>query len=281
LSDVCAVVLSAGEGIRLRPLTAAVPKALCPVGNIALLDRALARLDRHGLAGPERVAVNACHLAEQIAIHVAGRVYLSCEPGPPALGTSGALYHLRDWIAGRAVLAVNADAYLAPAADLARDLGRLLDDWDGRTVRVLTVPAGVRPREFGSSRFAGASLLPAELVAALPPGRGELVRSAWRPAEQAGRLVTVPYAGAYIDTGTPADYLAANLHAARLDPSGSGSLVAPDAVVTGRVVSSVVGSGAVVAGSITRCVVLPGARVAPDENLVDAIRLGADVTVSI
>lgn len=268
-------MLSAGEGTRLRPLTATLPKALCPVGNVPLLDRALARLARHGLTGPAKVAVNTCYLADLVARHVADRAHLSPEPGPPALGTSGALHHLRGWIAGRAVLVLNADAYLAPA-----DLEKLLDGWDGRTVRLLTVPAGDRAPEFSGARFAGASLLPADVVAALPPGRSELVFTVWRPAERAGRLEIIPYAGWYTDAGTPADYLAANLHAAGLVPASGESLVAPDAVVTGRAVCSVIGSGAVVAGSVTRCVVLPGARVDADENLVDAIRWsGGHLTV--
>jgi len=171
--DVCAVVLSAGEGTRLRPLTATLPKALCPVGNVPLLDRALTRLARHGLAGPEAVAVNVCYLADLVADHVGDRAYVSREPGPPALGTSGALYQLKDWTAGRGVLAVNADGYLAPADPGSLDLAPLLDGWDGRTVRVLAVPAGDRPVEFSAPdgsgyRFAGASLLPADLVAATP-----------------------------------------------------------------------------------------------------------------
>ena len=52
----CAVVLAAGEGRRLRPLTELLPKALCPVGNVALLDHALRRV---GGLGPGDVAVNA------------------------------------------------------------------------------------------------------------------------------------------------------------------------------------------------------------------------------
>ncbi len=289
--QICAVVLSAGEGTRLRPITVTLPKPLCPVGNVPLLDRALRRLTVHGIAGSSRVAVNTSYLADLVARHVGDRAHISREPGPPALGTSGALHHLRAWIAGRPVLAVNSDAYLAPAhPDLpagGRDLGRLLDGWDGQTVRVLTVPAGDRAPEFGrpggdggpaphpaNQRFAGASLLPADLVASLPPGRSQLVLTIWRPAERVGRLELIPYEGEYLDTGTPADYLAANLSAA-----GGESLVAPDAVVAGRVDHSVVGAGAVVAGSVTRCVVLPGGQVASDENLVDAIRVGTDITV--
>jgi NDP-sugar pyrophosphorylase family protein len=274
--EVCAVVLSAGEGTRLRPITTTLPKPLCPVGNVALLDRALARLAAHGLAGPDLVAVNTCYLADAIESHVDGRAHVSREPGPAALGTSGALHRLRDWIAGRAVLAMNSDAYLSGNG---RDLAPLFDRWTGRTVRVLTVPAGRKPPEFpGEQRFAGASLLPTDLVAGLPAGRSELVLTIWRPAQRAGRLEVSPYGFGYLDTGTPGDYLAANLDC--LPPDG-GSLVAADASVTGRVSCSVVGPGACVAGSVSRSVVLPGASVSEDEDLVGAIRLGPDITLRI
>jgi NDP-sugar pyrophosphorylase family protein len=271
--QVCAVVLSAGEGTRLRPITATMPKPLCQVGNVALLDRALHRLAAHDLAGPRVVAVNTSYLADLVVGQVRGRAHVSREPAP-ALGTSGALYQLRAWIAGRPVLAMNSDAYLSGRG---RDLEPLLDGWDGQTVRVLTVPPGDGAAEFTQGapvRFAGVSLLPSDLVATIPPGHSQLVATIWRPAERMGRLETIPYEGVYLDTGTPGDYLAANLHAA-----AGGSLVHPDAVVTGRVERSVVGAGARVAGSVTRCVVLPGASVAAGEDLADAIRLGADTTV--
>src|SRR5919199_585476 len=111
----CAVILAAGEGRRLRPLTAVRPKALCPVGNVALLDLAL----RRG----------------------GGRATLSVESDGP-LGTSGGVGNLRDWIAGRGVLVANADAYLAGAG-----LDGLLDGWDGTRVRLLGVPAVDSPAE--------------------------------------------------------------------------------------------------------------------------------------
>lgn len=271
----CGVIFAAGEGTRLRPLTDHLPKPLCPVGNVALLDRALARLTQHRFSGPAMVAVNVCYLPEQLADHVGGRAYVSREPGPHPLGTAGALGHLRDWIAGRAVLAGNADAYLNPRDGTTPDLAPLLDGWDGSTVRVLAVPGS--PAEFagpGDRRFAGFSLIPADVAAALPASQGDLVSAVWRPAERAGRLEVIGYDGEYLDTGTPADLLAANL-----DAAGAGSLIAPDATVPGKIDRSVVGAGATVLGTITRSLVFPGAWVGPDEHLVDAIRLGSDVTV--
>ena len=273
--SLCALVLAAGEGIRLRPLTERTPKALCPVGNVPLLDRALHRLAKLGVSGPATVAVNACHLADQVVAHVGNRAYLSVE-GPTALGTSGAVANLRDWIAGRAVLVGNADAYLCATPDrTGPDLAALLEGWDGRTVRMLGVPAPPGYRyPFGKFQFAGFSLLPWSVVAELPEGFSDLVQTAWRPAEAAGRLEVIEFGGTYLDTGTPAGYLAANLHAA-----GDGDLVAVDASVTGRLSRAVIGARADVQGAVTRGVVWPGGYVGPDEDLVDAIRVGRDLTV--
>jgi len=278
MSDLCAVVLAAGEGQRLRPLTAHLPKALCPVGNVPLLDRALARLAGLGLAGPGVVAVNASYLGAQVVAHVGGRAHTSVEPDGP-LGTAGGIGNLRDWIGGRGVLVGNADAYLAdPERGPGPDIAALVEGWDGETVRLLGTPiaspASTGPSGFSGHRFAGFSLLPWRYVRDLPPAKAELVKAVWRPAEAAGALDVVVYPGAYLDTGTPGDYLAANLHAA-----GGGALVDPGATVTGRVTRSVVGAGATVAGDITRCVVWPGAHVAGTERLTGVVRAGRDVTV--
>ncbi|MBQ1027277.1 NTP transferase domain-containing protein [Micromonospora sp. C95] len=272
----CAVVLAAGEGTRLRPLTERVPKALCPVGNVSLLDRALARLAGLGLTGPAAVAVNACYLGDQVARRVGARAHLSVEPGNP-LGTAGGVGRLRDWIDGRGVLVGNADAYLAdPAAPPGPDIAALLDGWDGESVRLLGQPAADprAPGTFDGHVFTGFSLLPWRLVRDLPATFGDLVRAVWRPAEAAGRLDVVGYRGTFIDTGTPADYLAANLHAA-----GDGCLIDPTATVTGPCHRSVVGAGAVVRGTVSRSVIWAGAVVGAEEHLRDVIRVGADLTV--
>lgn len=261
-SGIAAVVLAAGEGQRLRPLTTHRPKALCPVADATLLDRTLARLARLGLTGHDDVAVNVCWLGDQIVRHLGDEVHLSVE-SPHPLGTAGALANLRDWIAGRDVVVCNADAYLAPhdgaAAAADHAVNDLVAGWDRRRVRLLVVPDETQA-QFGPNRFAGMSLLPWRYVARLALTPGELVAAAWRPAEAAGELDLLPYPGVFIDCGTPADYLAANLHA-------SGGV-------------SVVGAGAVVHGRLTRSVVWPGGYVGSRESLVDAVRVGVDLTVS-
>jgi len=151
---------------------------------------------------------------------------------------------------------------------------KLLKHWDGETVRLLGVPGP--PNEFGAFRFAGMSLLPWDLVEQLDATPTDLVRTTWRPAERAGRLEVIPFGGTYLDTGTAKDYLAANLHAA-----GTGSLVDPTATVNGRVEHAVVGAKAQIDGDVTRAVVWPGGVVEAGEHLVDAIRVGRDLTVPV
>lgn len=240
------VVLAAGAGTRLRPLTTLRPKALCPVDNVPLLDRALDLVRPH----VNRLAVNAHHMSDQIVAHVGARAHLSVER-PTALGTAGALGALRDWIDGRDVLVVNADAYLPDGIDA------LTSGWDGHRCRLLVAPTTDTPDftdEVGHVRYVGACLLPWRLVATLPAMPSGLHELLWRHELAAGRLDFVRHRGTAIDCGTPADYLRANLHA-----SGG---------------PSVVGDGAVVEGSVDRCVVWPHAYVGPEERLADCIRAG-------
>ncbi len=272
-AEVCAVVLAAGEGQRLRPLTELLPKALCPVGNIALLDRALARINGVGLSGPSAVAVNAAYLAEQVVAHVGQRAHLSVEPDGP-LGTAGGLGRLRGWIDGRGVLVGNADAYLAdPQREPGKDIAALLEGWSGETVRMLTRPlVPGSTGGFSGQRFAGFSLLPWRYLRDLTDEPADLVRTVWRPAEAVRELELITYDGVYIDTGTPGDYLKANLHAAA-------GLTDPTATLTGRATESVIGAGATVHGTVTRCVIWPGATVRAGESLQNAVRAGKDLTV--
>jgi hypothetical protein len=90
VSGLVGVVLAAGAGTRLRPLTELLPKALCPVDGVPLVDRAIERVTPH----VDALAVNAHHHAQRLADHVRDRAYVSVE-APVALGTAGALGALR------------------------------------------------------------------------------------------------------------------------------------------------------------------------------------------
>lgn len=247
--DIAAVVLAAGHGTRLRPLTDIVPKALCPVNNVALLDRAISNV--RSVTGA--VAVNAHALADQIVARLCGGdVHVEVE-APEALGTAGALANLADWISGRDVLVHNADAW--HDADIR---GRLLDGWDGERMRLLVVDRRVAA-DFGTLLYAGVCLLPARELSRLEPAPTGLYEILWR--DRLDELDLVVHEGAYFDCGTPRTYLAANLHA-----SGGESVVAPTARVE---------PGA----EVVRSVVWAGAVVHRGERLVDAIRAPGDVTV--
>jgi MurNAc alpha-1-phosphate uridylyltransferase len=252
------VVLAAGAGTRLRPLTDLRPKALCPVGTVPLLDLALDRLAPLAGEGPDAVAVNAHAFASTVRRHVGSRAHVSVETGE-ALGTAGGLGLLRAWIDGRDVAVTNADTYLPGGM---RGLADAIGGWDGERSRLLCAPVdgagdfpGVRP----GLRYVGACLLPWGAVRALGAEPTGLFEVLWRAQAGAGllELVSLGEAGAgdvAVDCGTPADYLAANLHA-----GGGRSVVDPSAVVE---------------GTVERSVVWDGAYVAPAERLVEVVRAG-------
>jgi NDP-sugar pyrophosphorylase family protein len=243
------VVLAAGAGTRLRPLTDVRPKPLCPVGDRTLLDLAVDRVAPH-VAG---TAVNAHHRADQLVAALAGRdVHVSLEQ-PAALGTAGALGALRDWVDGRPVLVSNADAYYGDGDPVAE----LVAGWDGDRPRLLCVRTGAAS-DFGELHYVGTALLPWWSVRDLAPVPSGLYEVSWRDLHAAGRLELAVTEATAVDCGTPAHYLRANMLA-----SGGAAVVEP---------------GAVVEGEVVRSVVWAGEQVGPGERLVDAVR-AAGVTL--
>jgi MurNAc alpha-1-phosphate uridylyltransferase len=249
---VAAIVLGAGAGSRLAPLTRIRPKVLCPVGATTLVDHNLTRVAALVGDGPEHVAVNAHHRAGQLVAHLEGRARVSVEE-PVALGTAGGVANLAPWLDGRAALVVNGDTWSTI------DLAPLVAGWDGRTVRVLVVGG---PDLVPGVGILG-SLLPPEVIATLPLRPAGLYEACWQPLrrDDPARLEVVEATGAFAPCDRPRDYLGANLLA-----SGG---------------ESVIGRGAVVEGTVLRCVVWPGAVVERGERLVDAIRLDDGSTVLV
>jgi NDP-sugar pyrophosphorylase family protein/aminoglycoside/choline kinase family phosphotransferase len=96
MSKINAIVLAAGFGTRLRPLTDLMPKPLVPVANIPLLENVLINLTK---AGIDKVAVNTHHLAEQLDDFIAQSVYhdrVELFNEPEILGTGGPLVNARE-----------------------------------------------------------------------------------------------------------------------------------------------------------------------------------------
>lgn len=201
-----ALVLAAGRGTRLRPLTDTVPKPLLEVGGRTLLDLALDRVGGVVPLDEEHVAVNAHWLADLVAAHVAGRAHVSRE-APEALGTAGAVGLLRGWVAGRDLLVTNADAWCDPQPDLRA----LVEGWDGARPRLLVVEDPAHADFDGRWRFAGTSLLPWPLAAALEPVPSGLYEAVWSRVP----IDLVPVELAFVDCGTPDDLALARSLAGR------------------------------------------------------------------
>lgn len=241
-ADLVGVVLAAGRGSRMSPITDRTPKPLLTVDNDRLLDLAIARVR----ALTPHIAVNAHHLPDQIAeaaVLLDPTIKVSVED--ELLGTAGALRRLRSFVDGRPVLVTNADLWLSdPIPDF-------LDGWEGTRPRLLVQDTGA-PSDFGTLRYMGVSTVPAEVAARLEYAPSGLYSAVWHDAYAAGELEFVELTGRSFDCGTPAEFLTANLSA------GDGSsVIAPDARVLGR---------------LDRSVVLAGAAVGPAEHLVCAIR---------
>jgi len=105
-----AMVLAAGLGERLRPLTLEQPKPLIPVANRPLIEFNLDLLKRNGI---EDVVVNLHYMGDRIKEHLGDgsrfglRIIYSEEPA--LLGTGGGIRKMRDFFGDRAFVVINAD----------------------------------------------------------------------------------------------------------------------------------------------------------------------------
>jgi NDP-sugar pyrophosphorylase family protein len=272
------MVLAAGLGTRLRPLTDLRAKPLVPVGDRPALAQVL---DCVLAAGVSRVVVNAHHHLDQLRAFVAaetrhgGRPGLALSEEQELLGTAGGIAHARDLLGEGDVLLWNADiltdldaagllaAHRAEATlvvqPLPRGQGSVGTDDAGRVVRLRQDSFGAEAR---GGEFLGIHVLGAALRAVLPE-RGGLIEDVYVPALSRGAtLRTFPYEGGWHDIGTIPRYIEANL--AWLACRGLASWVGPGARIAEGVVldRAVVGAGAIVAGrgSVSRSVVWPGAN---------------------
>jgi mannose-1-phosphate guanylyltransferase len=104
-----AMILAAGQGTRLRPLTLVRPKILAPINGSSVLDFWIRRLYR---AGFEAVVINAYHLHERLVAEVRSTPWpipVQVRVEPVLLGTGGGIRHVLDFFEGQPFLVVNGD----------------------------------------------------------------------------------------------------------------------------------------------------------------------------
>ena len=218
-----AMVLAAGLGERMRPLTDRVPKPLVRVSGKPLLDHVL---DRLAGAGIERAVVNVHYLAEQIERHVAGRkapqIAISDERSA-LLGTGGGVVKALDVLGREPFIHVNSDTIWIDGAR--PNLERLAEAFDPAAMDALLLLAPVATsigyagrgdfsmttdgrlvrrgeNEVAPFVYAGAALLRTELFKNAPTGAFALTRLFDRAAAS-GRLHGLRLDGVWMHVGTP------------------------------------------------------------------------------
>lgn len=221
-----AMILAAGRGERMRPLTDTMPKPLIPVAGRAMLDRAMDRLQAHGV---RNLVINVHHLGEQIARHVGpGRAHIVREE--KLLETGGSVKNALPLLGEEPFFVLNGDGLWSdgPVAMLKRlelqwDPARMdallllhpLDKAIGREAkdRGDYFLDAVDLREAGKARhrgdepsapylFASASICDARLFRGAPDGPFSLLRL-WNRAQAAGHLYGLVHDGQWFHVGTP------------------------------------------------------------------------------
>lgn len=206
-----AMVLAAGRGERMRPLTDRLPKPLLPVGGEPLVGRHLRAL---AAAGCREIVMNCSWLADILQAELGDgsawgvSIRYSVEPWPP-LDTGGGIFQALPLLGPAPFLLVNGDIW----CDLSPASLHLPDGMLGHLVLVPNPehnPAGdfgleqglVEAEAVQRYTYGGMAILTPELFEGCGPGRfplAPLLRSAARHGRISGEL----HDGGWIDVGTP------------------------------------------------------------------------------
>jgi N-acetyl-alpha-D-muramate 1-phosphate uridylyltransferase len=130
-----AMVLAAGLGTRMRPITETIPKPLVAVGGRTLLDRALDALEG---AGIESAVVNVHHLGDRIIAHCAGRTrpeIVISDERDRLLDSAGGIVNALPMLGSAPFILLNADTFWINAGR--SSLAMLADAWDASRMDML------------------------------------------------------------------------------------------------------------------------------------------------
>ena len=288
-----AVVLVGGFGTRLRPLTNATPKQLLTVAHRPMIEHSVGHLAHHGITEvvlSMGFRPDAFEAAYPDGTCAGVPVCYAVEPEP--LDTAGAIgFAARDAGIDETFLACNGDVL----TDL--DVGALVDSHraTGAAATIALTPVdhpdryGVVPTDDNGRVLgfiekppagdaitnlvnAGTYVFEPSVLDRIPAGRPTSVEREIFPAMAAdGTLFAMASDDYWVDAGTPASYLAANLHLVDHPEGGTH----PEARVdpTARVCGSVIGPGAVVApgASVDASLVLDGATIRENARVEGSI----------
>lgn len=219
-----AMLLAAGLGTRMRPLTDVTAKPLLALGGRALIDHALDRLEEVGVS---TVVVNAFWQADLLEAHLATRTHprIVVRREEELLETGGGVRAALDQLGREAFYIVNGDAFWLDGPRSA--LARLADAFDPAKLdaallvqRTAQVQAEVGFGDFAMDQvgrlrrrvppevvpylYAGVQLVTPALFAEAPPGRFSM-NLLWDRAIAADRLRAVVHDGPWYHLSTPAD----------------------------------------------------------------------------
>lgn len=220
-----AMVMAAGIGKRMRPLTATRPKPLVRVAGKPLIDHSLDRIEA---AGIDHVVVNVHYLADALEAHLAKQkrsftLAVSDERGE-LLETGGGMVKALPLLKGDPILIVNSDnIWTDGPQDSIRNLAR---HWDGDRMDALLLvirqasatghggkgdfhmdPSGKlsrrKPGRVAPFVYTGIQLISPRLLVGAPDGPFS-TNLLWDRAIAAGRLYGLSHMGQWFDVGTPA-----------------------------------------------------------------------------
>ena len=206
-----AMILAAGRGERMRPLTDRTPKPLLKVGGTPLIVHHIRALQQ---AGVTRLVINHAHLGQQIEDYLGTGaqfgvdISYSPEGEGAALETGGGIYRALPLLGADPFLVVNGDVWTAI------DYSRLvIGDVDAHLIMVNNPehnPQGDfalsdgKVSQQGSAKltYSGIGVFRPELFVGCKPGKFPLA-PILRDAMDRGRVSGELYAGPWIDVGTP------------------------------------------------------------------------------
>jgi MurNAc alpha-1-phosphate uridylyltransferase len=221
-----AMVMAAGLGKRMRPLTATRPKPLVEVAGKTLLDHTF---DHLRAAGVKRAVVNVHYLADQIEAHLKARVHdidvLISDERKQLLETGGGVVEARELIGDKPFLCVNSDnLWVDGPVDALRQLSAAWDD-EKMDALLLLVPLARahchrgqgdfrldpfgriverrKPGRLAPFVYIGIQILSPRVIRDWPEGPFS-TNLFWDRALEQGRLWGVVHQGMWFDVGTPA-----------------------------------------------------------------------------